>query len=62
MNKEESRDGASLQKSNRGQESLRELRRRQAIGLLWLALLVFAFSAWRAGVHGIFLPRWWHLW
>jgi len=40
----------------------RNLRRRQAIGLLWLALLVLLFSAWRAGVHAIFLPRWWRLW
>ena len=41
---------------------LRALRRRQAIGLLWLALVVLLFSAWRAGVHAIFLHRWWRLW
>ncbi len=39
-----------------------ELRRRQAMGLLWLALVVFAFLAIRAGWHAIFLPRWWHVW
>ncbi len=40
----------------------RELRRRQAIGLLWLALLVLLFSACRAGARAILLPRWWRLW
>jgi len=41
---------------------VRELRRRQAMGLLWLALLVLLFSAGRAGWHVIFLQRWWSLW
>lgn len=46
----------------RDDAALRELRRKQAFGLLWLALGVFAFSAIRAGRHLIFLPRWWHIW
>jgi len=41
---------------------VRELRRRQAIGLLWLALLVLLLGAVRAGWHAIFLERWWRLW
>lgn len=44
------------------QPGVRELRRRQAIGLLWLALLVLLFCAIRAGRHAIFLPGWWRLW
>ncbi|MGC1872461.1 MAG: hypothetical protein WA700_16005 [Acidobacteriaceae bacterium] len=38
------------------------LRRRQAIGLVWLALAVILFSAIRAGWHTVFLTRWWNLW
>jgi hypothetical protein len=38
------------------------LRRRQAIGLLWIALAVILVSAIRAGWHAIFLTRWWNLW
>lgn len=40
----------------------RSLRRRQAVGLVVIALLVLAFSAIRAGWHAIFLPRWWAPW
>lgn len=40
----------------------RKLRRRQAMGLLWLALLALLYGAWRAGAHAIFLPRWWRPW
>ena len=43
-------------------EAQQQLRRRQALGLLWLALAVFLFCALRAGRSAIFLPRWWHLW
>lgn len=38
------------------------LRRRQAMGLLWIALAVILVSAIRAGWHAIFLTRWWNLW
>lgn len=38
------------------------LRRRQAAGLIWIALAVIAFCAIRAGWHAIFLARWWNLW
>jgi hypothetical protein len=44
------------------EENRRALRRRQALGLLWLALLVFVLCAVRAGRHAILLPRWWNLW
>ena len=43
-------------------ENQRALRRRQALGLLWLALLVLVVCAVRAGHHTILLPRWWNLW
>jgi len=43
-------------------ENQRALRRRQALGLLWLALLVLVVCAVRAGLHAILLPRWWNLW
>ncbi len=43
-------------------ENQRALRRRQALGLLWLALLVLVVCAVRAGRHAILLPRWWNLW
>ena len=52
----------SSDQSTRRASGVRELRRRQAIGLLWLALAVFAFSAIRSGWHAVFLPRWWHIW
>jgi hypothetical protein len=38
------------------------LRRRQAVGLIWIALAIIAFCAIRAGWHAIFLARWWRLW
>jgi len=38
------------------------LRRRQAIGLAWIALAILAFCAARAGWHAVFLTRWWNLW
>ncbi len=47
---------------NPHEENQRALRRRQALGLLWLALLVFVVCAVRAGRHTILLPRWWNLW
>jgi hypothetical protein len=47
---------------NQQTERQRAFRRRQALGLLWLALLVFVFCAVRAGRHAILLPRWWSLW
>ena len=37
------------------------LRRRQIAGLLLLALLVLAFTVWRAR-HGLFPPGWWRIW
>lgn len=40
----------------------RGLRRRQAMGLVWIVLAVLLFSAIRAGRHAIFLPHWWRLW
>ncbi len=40
----------------------RKLRRRQAVGLLWIALAILLFTAVRAGRHAIFLARWWRLW
>lgn len=43
-------------------EPERSLRRRQAIGLLWVALAVILFCAVRAGWHAIFLARWWRIW
>ena len=38
------------------------LRRRQAMGLVWIALAVILFSAIRAGWHAVFLTRWWNVW
>jgi len=38
------------------------LRRRQAIGLLWIVLAALLFTTLRAGRHAIFLSRWWRLW
>jgi hypothetical protein len=38
------------------------LRRRQAIGLVWIALAILLFCAIRAGWHAVFLTRWWNLW
>jgi|GEM_PF-7123878 len=40
----------------------RGLRRRQAIGLVWVALAILLFCAVRAGGHAIFLTRWWRIW
>lgn len=40
----------------------RTMRRRQAMGLIWIALAILLFSAIRAGWHAIFLTRWWRLW
>lgn len=42
--------------------SERALRKRQAIGLVWIAAAVLCFASWRAGWHAIFLPHWWSLW
>lgn len=42
--------------------SERNLRRRQAIGLIWIAIGVLLFAACRAGRHAIFLAGWWRLW
>ena len=42
--------------------SERAVRRRQAIGLIWIALAVLLYSAYRAGWHAIFLRGWWRLW
>jgi hypothetical protein len=36
--------------------------RRQARGLLLLAILVLAFSIWRAGAANVFPHGWWRLW
>ena len=38
------------------------LRRRQAVGVIWIAVAVILLSAIRAGWHAIFLTRWWNLW
>ena len=38
------------------------LRRRQALGLLWIALAIMLFCAIRAGWRAVFLARWWDLW
>ena len=40
----------------------RGLRRRQAIGLIWIALAILLFSTFRAGRHAILLPHWWRMW
>jgi hypothetical protein len=40
----------------------RTLRRRQILGLVWIALAVILFTIARAGRHAIFLARWWRLW
>jgi hypothetical protein len=37
-------------------------RRRQAIGLVWIALALILLSAIRAGWHTIILAHWWNLW
>jgi hypothetical protein len=37
------------------------LRRRQAIGVVWIALAVVLYCAIHAGWHSIFLNRWWNL-
>ena len=37
-------------------------RRLQATGLLLLALAVLLATVLRAGIHNVFLPRWWHPW
>jgi hypothetical protein len=38
------------------------LRRRQAVGVIWIAVAVILLNAIRAGWHPIFLTRWWNLW
>ena len=38
------------------------LRRRQAMGLVWIALAILLFWVIRAGWHAVFLARWWNLW
>jgi hypothetical protein len=38
------------------------VRRRQAMGLVWIALAVILLSAIRAGLHAIVLTRWWNIW
>lgn len=43
-------------------EPERALRRRQAVGLLWIALAILIFSAVRAGWHSVFLAHWWRIW
>lgn len=40
----------------------RELRRRQAAGLLLIALAILVFSVWRAGLHAVFPTGWWRVW
>ncbi len=37
-------------------------RRRQATGLLLLALAVLVGTVLHAGIHTVFLPVWWRLW
>jgi hypothetical protein len=37
-------------------------RRRQLRSLLVIALVVLLFSLYRAGLHNVFTPGWWHLW
>jgi len=37
-------------------------RRRQARGLIVLALAVLVFSLLRFGLHRVFTPGWWRLW
>jgi hypothetical protein len=46
---------------HRGAE-LREERRRQIRGLLWLAAGVVVFGVVRAGWHRVFGLGWWRLW
>lgn len=41
---------------------LLELKKRQAWGLILLALLVVTFSVKRVGLHSIFPPGWWRIW
>ena len=43
-------------------EPERALRRRQAVGLVWIALAIVLFCAVRAGWHAVFLPLWWRIW
>lgn len=43
-------------------EPERGLRRRQALGLVWIALAVILFAAVRGGWHAIFLASWWRIW
>jgi hypothetical protein len=38
------------------------LRRRQAMGLVWIAMAIFLYCAIRAGWHAVFLTRWWNFW
>jgi hypothetical protein len=38
------------------------LRRRQAMGLVWIALAILLFCLIRADWHAVFLARWWNLW
>lgn len=40
----------------------RRLRRRQALGLVWIALAILAFATYRVGWHAIFLSGWWRAW
>jgi hypothetical protein len=38
------------------------LRRRQAMGMVCIALTASLYCAIRAGWHSIVLARWWNLW
>ncbi len=37
-------------------------RRRQARGLLLIALVILVLSIFRAGIHRVFTQGWWRLW
>ena len=39
-----------------------QYRRRQIGGLLLMALVILLVTLWRAGLHNVFPPGWWHLW
>jgi hypothetical protein len=39
-----------------------EYRKRQIAGLLLIAAVILLVSLWRAGLHTVFPPGWWHLW
>jgi hypothetical protein len=39
-----------------------EHRRRQALGLVLVAIAIAAYSLWRAGSRNVFPPGWWRVW